>query len=73
MNFKQATDALLETVTLEDLAMALGVSIQAVRQARAAEGTAAFRPPPPEWQAGVVQLARARQKHFQRLGNKLKL
>jgi hypothetical protein len=72
MNFRQATDALLETVTLEDLAKAVGASVQAVRQARAAEGTIAFRSPPPGWERAVHDLAVRQARHYERLASKLK-
>jgi len=62
MNFRQATDALLESVTLEDLAKAMGISIQAVRQARAADGTKAHRSPPADWEGAVIKLAEGRAK-----------
>lgn len=60
MNFRKATDELLEAVTLEDLAEALGASVQAVRQARAAEGTTAHRAPPPGWERATIRLANRR-------------
>lgn len=62
MNFRQATDVLLEAITLEDLANAMGVSVQAVRQARAAEGSKAHRSAPPDWEGAVIKLAEARAK-----------
>ena len=67
MNFRKATDALLESVTLEDLANALKVSVQALRQARAAEGSTAHRQPPEGWESGVVRLAKARASQLLRL------
>jgi hypothetical protein len=67
MNFKQATDALLESVTLEDLAEAMGVSVQAIRQARAVETSAAFRSPPPKWEIQVKRLAERQSRRFDRL------
>jgi hypothetical protein len=72
MNFRKATDALLESVTLEDLASALGVSTQAVRQARAAEGTTSYRQPPPGWEGGVRSLAAQRAKRLVSLAKGLK-
>ena len=72
MNFKQATDALLETVTLEDLAKAMGVSIQTLRQARAAEGTKAHRSPPPDWERAVIKLAERQAKAFSRLAEQVR-
>ena len=67
MNFRKATDALMESVTLEDLASAMGVSIQSVRQARATEGSASFRSPPPGWPLAVAKLAERQIEHYKRL------
>jgi hypothetical protein len=69
MNFRKATDALLESVTLEDLANTLGVSIQAVRQARAADTSKAYRSPPEGWQKGVRRLAKAQAARLERLAD----
>jgi hypothetical protein len=71
MNFRKATDALLESVTLEDLAAAMGVSIQAVRQARVAEGSTAFRSPPKGWEVAAARLAARRASKFDRLAQGL--
>jgi len=71
MNFKQATDALLESVTLEDLAKELHISIQAVRQARAAEGTTAYRQPPPDWEPAAAAVARRAAARYRRVADKL--
>lgn len=67
MNFKKATDELLASVTLADLAEALGVSVQAVRQARAAEATTAHRAPPEGWEKAVRRLAVRQGARFRRL------
>ena len=69
MNFRQATDELIAGVTLEDLAIALGVSVQAVRQARATEGTTAHRKPPEGWEPALAQLARKRATRLQKLAD----
>ena len=71
MNFKKATDELLESVTLEDLASALGVSLQAVRQARAREDTTAFRPSPEGWEEAVIRLARKQAARLSKLSTTL--
>jgi hypothetical protein len=71
MNFKQATDALLKSVTLEDLARELRVSVQTVRQARAAGESKAHRPPPSGWEAAVLSLLRARIDGYQKLTKRL--
>ena len=67
MNFKKATDDLLASVTLADLAGALGVSVQAIRQARADESSTAYRSPPLGWQGGVARLAAKRAKSLEKL------
>jgi hypothetical protein len=67
MNFRKATDALLESVTLDDLAEEMGVSLQALRQARAAENTTSHRSPPVGWEASVRRLAERQQLYFKRL------
>lgn len=72
MNFRSATDELLVHPTLEDLADALGVSLQAVRQARATKGSAAHREPPPGWEKATIRLAERTAEHFQRLVRKLR-
>jgi hypothetical protein len=67
MNFKQATDALLESITLEDLADAMGLSVQTIRQARVTEGAKSHRAPPAGWEAAIRQLAAEREQHFKSL------
>ena len=71
MNFKQATDALLESVTLEDLASEMGVSLQALRQARAAKGTLSHRTPPDGWEAAIARLADRKAAKLVRLSGAL--
>ena len=71
MNFRKATDALLESVTLQDLADAVGVSLQAIRQARAAEGSAAYRRPPDRWEPAVAKLARSAASRLSKLAERL--
>lgn len=71
MNFKQATDALLKSVTLEDLAAEMGVSVQAVRQARAQQGSSGFRRPPLGWEMAAAKLARQRAMTLGKLADRL--
>ena len=71
MNFKQATDALLEAVTLDHLAKEMGISVQSLRQARANEESTAHRSPPPDWQKAVVRLTEGRIRRLQKLLNQL--
>ena len=71
MNFRKATDELLASVTLEDLANALGASVQAVRQARANEHSAGFRRPPEGWETAAAKLARRQAVRLDRLAARL--
>lgn len=71
MNFKEATDALFERVTHEELAGELGASIPAIRQARLDAKALAYRSPPVGWEKAVRALAEARAKHFQKLARAL--
>jgi hypothetical protein len=72
MNFKKATDELLEHPTLEDLANDLGVSLQSIRQARAERGSTAYRAPPPGWEEATRRLAESSAAYHQRLAKKLR-
>ena len=71
MNFKKSTDSLLEAVTLQDLAGALGVSVQAIRQARAVEGSTSHRTPPGGWEAAIAKLARRQAAKMMALAARL--
>ena len=57
MDYKLATDRLLERITTADLADELGVSQNAVARARLDPATRDFRPPPAGWEAAVARLA----------------
>lgn len=67
MNFKQATDALLGSPTLTDLASEIGASVQAVRQARMDEASKGFREPPEGWESGVLRLANEQIRRLNKL------
>lgn len=67
MNFQKATDALLSSITLQDLAGDMGVSVQSLRQARAAENSTAYRSPPEGWERAVRDLANERIGRFRTL------
>lgn len=67
MDFREAIDDLCEKVGHEDVAHALGVSVQTVRQARMNEDAVAHRNPPSGWEEAVAQVARERMEHYQRL------
>jgi hypothetical protein len=67
MNFKEATDALFERISHEDLADALGISVASIRQARLSPDANAFREPPKGWEEAVLQLAKKRLARDQRI------
>lgn len=71
MNFRKATDALLASITLEDLATALGASLQAVRQARMDEGSSGHRRPPEGWERAAAKLARRQAAKLEKLAASL--
>jgi hypothetical protein len=72
MIFREAVDALCISLNHEDVAKALGVSLQTVRQARMRQGTSAFRAPPKNWKAAIIRLAEGRASHYRKLSQKLK-
>jgi hypothetical protein len=71
VNFRRATDELLVQITLEDLAEEMGISVQALRQARAAEGSTAHRSPPVGWEPAVRRMAHRQQLYFKKLADRL--
>jgi hypothetical protein len=72
MTFREATDALCTCLNHEDVAKALGVSLQTVRQARLREGSDGYRAPPRDWKSALIRLAEARASHYRKLAGKLK-
>jgi hypothetical protein len=72
MNFKSVTDELMVHPTLQDLADTLQVSLQSVRQARAAKGSTAYREPPVGWEKAALWLAENTIAHHERLARKLR-
>ncbi|MGH7476577.1 MAG: hypothetical protein ACRELD_09835 [Longimicrobiales bacterium] len=71
MDFVEATDRLTECPTHEDVASAVGVSINTIRQARLNRENAGYRPPPSTWEAAVARLARKRAQELQKLAEQL--
>jgi hypothetical protein len=71
MDFRQCTDTLLEKITLDDLAMEMGVSVQSLRQARSSPASASFRTPPQGWEAAARVLARKRIKALEKLSDRI--
>jgi hypothetical protein len=72
MNFREAIDALCTYLNHQDVAKALGVSVQTVRQARLKEDSDGFRAAPKNWERAVIRLAEARLSHYHKLIEKLK-
>ena len=72
MNFREAVDALCASLSHEDVAKALGVSLQTVRQARLRQDSDAFRAPPKDWEVVIIRLAEGRASHYRRLIKQLK-
>jgi hypothetical protein len=72
MNFREATDSLCVKVDHEDLATALGVSVQAIRQARLYPEAHSHRSPPEDWEHAVIRLAEERVWHYRQLIEKLR-
>lgn len=73
MDFREATDRLCRKVDHQDIAEALGVSLQSIRQARLPEATTARRDPPKDWRRAVIRLAEERVWHYRRLVESLRV
>jgi hypothetical protein len=67
MNFREAVDSVCEPLAHSTIAEALGVSLQAVRQARMDENSKAFRAPPKHWRDIIIRLAERRIMHYRQL------
>lgn len=72
MNFRDATDGLLDRISHEELADALGVSVASVRQARLPERARAFRAPPKHWADIVIRMAERRIMHYRQLIDRIR-
>ncbi len=64
MNFKNATDLLIQKVTVADIAAACGSHVNSVERARLSPDTRHYREPPPGWIAAVARLAHARGRQL---------
>ena len=71
MDFRKATDALVDCCRLHDVAAALGCSYSTVTQARMDMENPAFRTPPVGWKKALAKLARRRAKELERLAEEL--
>lgn len=71
MNFVQATNTLIQGITLEDVAKEIGVSHGLLRLSRLNPSNASYRKPPAEWEAAVVRLADRRAAELGKLKDRL--
>ncbi len=73
MKFREAVDALCSSLIHEDVAKALGVSVQTIRQARMKEDSKSYREPPQNWKRAIIQLAENRVLQYRKLVQQLKM
>ncbi len=71
LNFKEATDLLIQKVTVADIAEACGSHVNSVERARLSPDTRHYREPPPGWAASVARLARERGEQLVALANRI--
>ena len=71
MDFREAADSLCGKIDHHDVAQALGVSLQTIRQARLQPETRAHRPAPAGWRDAVIRLAEEKVSHYRQLIQKL--
>lgn len=67
MEFKAATDQLITRVTLPEIAVACGASVNSIERARMDPESGSYRSPPPGWELAVARLARERSGELQSL------
>ena len=72
ITFRAATDELFASISHDELAKALGVSVATVRQARLDPAAKARRSPPDGWENAVRRLAQDRAARLGRLAGRLK-
>lgn len=60
MDFREATRRLKDSPQDTELAQALGVTVQSIRQARLPDDQPGHRSPPDEWRTVVARMARER-------------
>jgi hypothetical protein len=71
LNFKEATDLLIQKVTVADIAEACGSHVNSVERARLSPDTRHYREPPPGWIAAVARVARERGRQLIALADTL--
>lgn len=65
--FRMVTDELFAKLGAGALAGEMGVSTQAIKQARMEKGSAGYRPPPAGWEKSAVKLIDRRISQLARL------
>jgi hypothetical protein len=71
MDFKSATDKLMQGITREQIAEVLGKGLDSVRQARLDPAANAYRTPPSGWQGPLAALAEKEGNRLLRLSRAL--
>ena len=71
VDFKTATDRLLRSITLADIATAAGVEPNTIRRARLDESSPNYRRPPANWREIIMRLARERGGEMSELADEL--
>ena len=71
MTFKEATDLLIQRLTVADIAQACGSHVNSVERARLDPQTRSYREPPGGWVQAVARLARTRGTQLLSLAERL--
>jgi hypothetical protein len=71
LNFRDATNQLTERITLPDIAIACGASVNSVERARLDPASKSHRNPPAQWRSAVAELARQRGEKLLKLAESL--
>jgi hypothetical protein len=67
MNFREVLDRLCANLGHNEVAKALGISVQAIRQARMRPESSGFRAPPKDWENVAIRLAEERVWQYRKL------
>lgn len=71
MDFKTATDRVAGCISHAEIAEAVGVSVQTIRQARLDPSAPGHRPPPANWQEVLARLARERSRKLRAFADEM--
>jgi len=73
MKFLEASSKLFKTVSHQDLATKMHVSVASIRQARLSPQAKAHRAPPEGWEEAIAELAGEQIQNYQKLISALSL